>query len=482
MEKISGLLERGRLQTAARNFRSAPIWRPAELTNLHRLVTPLRGLHKDRSSLEFYHLLFELFTKVPFEYRTMAPALGPAIRHGVGVNHASQKPAHFRLGVFVDAPSHVSGVATTLASWSATARAETRDLEILSCGGQPACSLSTTFRSIGSLQTAAYSGMDMQIPDVRSVLAYVRKRNFSAVHLSTPGPMGFLGLIAAAEFRLPVFGTYHTDFPGYAARLLDNPSIESFAWDLMRWFYGKMARISVPSKATLEELVEHGFDASRLEVVGRGVDHALFNPSRRSERRRAELSFKQPIKLLYVGRVSEEKNLSCLAEAFRALCRTRRDCCLIIVGEGPFEQELQQRLAGLPVIFTGYREGADLAELYASSDIFVFPSETDTLGVVCLEAQASGLPLVVSSKGGPAHTVVPGRTGVILEEMSPPNLAYVIGQLIDESGQLERMSALAVRHAAQFTHAESFHAFWNLHRETFNEARRSAAGFIPSDS
>ena len=122
----------------------------------------------------------------------------------------------------------------------------------------------------------------------------------------------------------------------------------------------------------------------------------------------------EPLRLLYVGRVSVEKNLPLLVDAFRQLCRQRNDTALIVAGDGPYLQEMKKKLAGTPAYFLGYRNDKQLGPLYAGSDLFVFPRGTDTLGQVVMEAQASGLPVIVSNEGGPKEMMEDCVTGMML--------------------------------------------------------------------
>jgi glycosyltransferase involved in cell wall biosynthesis len=121
------------------------------------------------------------------------------------------------------------------------------------------------------------------------------------------------------------------------------------------------------------------------------------------------------IKFLYVGRLSKEKNLGLLADAFTDVIQAGFLSRLVIVGDGPYRDELEKKLHGYPVLFTGFLHGEELATIYASSDVFVFPSTTDTFGNVVLEAQASGIPVIVSDEGGPKELMVPGETGFVVK-------------------------------------------------------------------
>jgi glycosyltransferase involved in cell wall biosynthesis len=250
----------------------------------------------------------------------------------------------------------------------------------------------------------------------------------------------------------------------------------------MRWFYGQMDRVACPSTATARELRAHGFDADRLVVVGRGVDTRAFSPEHRDEATRRAWYPDRPIKLLYVGRVSEEKNLACLARGFRLLAQGRNDVCLVVVGDGPLRSRLQREVADLPVAFPGVLRGRDLARAYASSDLFVFPSETDTFGVVVIEAQASGLPVVVSGKGGPRDALRDGLTGSVVTPMNPASLAAAVNDLLARPDRLTAMRAAARAHAQTLTPEASFEAFWDLHRDGLARSVAREAGTRVTES
>jgi glycosyltransferase involved in cell wall biosynthesis len=275
--------------------------------------------------------------------------------------------------------------------------------------------------------------------------------------------MGLLGLLCARQFGLPVYGTYHTDFPAYAARLCGDTRMEQTSWRFMRWFYGQLQQVAAPSPSTRDLLVGNGLDPSRVHVVGRGIDPSRFSPHHRDHALRTSWGGTRMHWLLYVGRLSREKNLGCLAAAFRQVARRRTDVGLVVTGDGPYRAELEQELAGLPVVFTGEQRGEELARTYASADLFVFPSETDTLGVVLLEAQASGLPVIVSAHGGPKDCMRPGETGWIVDPMEPDRLAKELERALGHGPALGGMSEAARRFAAGHTWARSFSAFWDLH-------------------
>ncbi|MEM7391615.1 MAG: glycosyltransferase family 1 protein, partial [Verrucomicrobiota bacterium] len=367
------------------------------------------------------------------------------------------------VALFVDALEHLSGVAVSISNWTEGAARKNLNLTVHT-SGSTAFDHSVSFAPIGTLSIKNYDGLCIPVPEVKDVLRYMEDVSFDIVHVSTPGPMGIMGKMIGEHLGLPVYGTYHTDFPRYSTLLTGTPEIEIAAWEFMRSFYGTMDRIAAPSEGTRRDLIANGFDGDRISVVGRGVDAETFDPEFRDEELRRTWFPDRPKKLLYVGRVSEEKNLDCLAYAFQQLIQNHEDVCLVVVGSGPYLEPLKTKLQGFPAVFTGRKEGEELSRIYASCDLFVFPSETDTFGIVLLEAQASGLPVIVSGKGGAAASVEPEMTGLIVPEMNPESLRLTISGLLDAPGRIESMKNAARTHAMKNTPQKSFETFWSFHR------------------
>lgn len=228
------------------------------------------------------------------------------------------------------------------------------------------------------------------------------------VHLLNPLALGVAGLRQARRLGLPTVASYHTDLPGYA-RLYGFKNLDRVAWSYLRWVHRQADLNLCPSQTTLDELQAH--DIPGLKIWSRGVDTERFRPGFYSEAMRARLSGGHPRLplLLCVGRLAAEKRLDWLAPLVHALPSVR----LALVGDGPERAVLQRRFAGSPVVFTGYLRGEELARAYASADIFVFPSASETFGNAVLEAQASGLPVVAAAAGGPAELVQDGWNGFL---------------------------------------------------------------------
>ena len=454
-----------RVEIACSNVWANRSMRPADMINGFRMIQPLRSLDCPDESFNIAKLAMDIFTRLKITYqprpeitRASLPPRKSAPSAGLG------RP---RVGLFVDAPDHLSGVALTLAEWLAQANEFGHALTIHSCGARTSQPGTVNFDPMGTIKLDDYAGLTLHVPHVDDMLRYIENMPFDVIHVSTPGPMGLLGLLAARHRGLPICGTYHTDFPRYAGALAGDPGMEEIGWKFMRWFYGQLDRVAAPTESIRRELIAHGFDSAKLAVVGRGVNTKHFSPAYRSDEWRSQWGGRHSVKLLYVGRLSKEKNLETLVQAFRRLCPTRPDICLIVVGDGPYRNEMEQSLHGLPVFFTGTLKGRDLAATYASCDLFVFPSKTDTFGRVVLEAQASGLPVIVSSEGGPKDAMLDRRTGLVLPNLNEFNLSQAVDALTDDPARHARYRGDARSFAETLTLEASFNAFWNLHRKPF---------------
>lgn len=257
-----------------------------------------------------------------------------------------------------------------------------------------------------------YREMKMYVPHWRQYLERVRRDRIDVIHLTTPGPLGLVALWVAAQASLPLVGSFHTDLSAYTKLLSGSERLGTLMQEYMRWMYGHCRRVLVPSESTRQLLVATKCPAERIGIWSRGVDTTLFSPARRSQRLRDEwgVSRERPA-LLYVGRLSKEKGLDILP-ALQAELRARSfGHRLIIAGDGPMRRQLAEQCPDAVIAGPFSRE--DIATVFASSDLFVFPSETDTAGNVVLEAQASGLPVVVSDAGGPREHMRANVTGAV---------------------------------------------------------------------
>ena len=280
------------------------------------------------------------------------------------------------------------------------------------------------FKSIGDFALPEYPDLKLHFPPILDVIDYFEKEEFTRIHASTPGTLGLLSLFIAKLMDIPISGTYHTDIPQYVKSLTNDTFLENVAWNYMIWFYNLMEEVMVPSSSTRQQLIQKGLEAGKARPLPRWVDTDIFSPAKRDPYLWRRYGLGDSVKFLYVGRVSKEKDLEILARSFMTITDAGNTCNLIIAGDGPYRNELEKMLMGYPVLFTGFLSGEELHTTYASSDVFVFPSTTDTFGNVVLEAQASGLPVIVSDEGGPKELIVNGKTGLVVKARS-------VGMLID---------------------------------------------------
>jgi glycosyltransferase involved in cell wall biosynthesis len=290
-----------------------------------------------------------------------------------------------------------------------------------------------------------YRGMRIYWPPWRRFIDRARSDGVQVIHLTTPGPMGLAAVWAARRTALPLVGSFHTDIAAYAATLSGSPRLGQWMRAYLKWLYGQCQAVLVPSEHTRTLLLEQGARPEQLRVWTRGVDTDLFRPERRSdELRRAWRAGEDRPVLLYVGRLSREKGLLRLAGISAHLQRRGLDHRLVFVGDGPLRRELTE--ACPDAVFLGALGRAAVARAFASADIFVFPSTTDTAGNVVLEAQASGLPVVVSASGGPKENLVPDRSGLICGG-DVAEWAATVSQLLMEPQARHRMGAAARAYA-----------------------------------
>lgn len=309
-----------------------------------------------------------------------------------------------------------------------------------------------------------YGEMRMYLPKVAALRRAVAAAGTSVIHLTTPGPVGLAAMRIARQLRVPLVGSFHTDLAAYAKLLSGSDQLAAVMRAFLRWPYGRCSRVLVPSEATRQLLVGSSMEESRVDLWRRGVDALAYAPfHRRADlRRQWGVSADCPA-LLYVGRVSREKGLNLLPALTVALARRGVPHRFIVIGRGPMEAELKAALPG--AVFTGVLEGRSLAEAYASADAFVFPSQTDTAGNVVLEAQASGLPVLVSAVGGPRENMIDGRTGHVVPDLAPESWLHRVAPLLEHQSWREAMGAAARRYAESRTWSAALEPLYRTYRE-----------------
>ncbi|MDB6155341.1 MAG: rfaG [Chthoniobacteraceae bacterium] len=370
---------------------------------------------------------------------------------------------------FTDTLEDVNGVANTIRKLTAAVVAEGNELVVVT--SRSSIQISDipikNFPPIGEFELPEYELQKLSFPPVLQMLDYIHREGFTELIISTPGPVGITALIAARILGIRTSGIYHTDFPQYVRILTDDSALETLTWSYMKFFYDQLDLIYVNSESYRHAWIERGIAPDKFRILPRGLDTTLFHPSRRDPGfwEKYGIAPGSPV-LLYVGRVSKEKDLDLIASMWSRLRKgeTREfSPSLAIVGDGPYLKELQELLPD--ATFTGYLAGLDLARAFASADLFLFPSTTDTFGNVVLEALASGLPNVVSDQGGPRDLITEGKTGYVTRARDVAGFTAAVQRLIDDPALRKTMSLEAFDAVQQRDWSEAGRAFWAMPAE-----------------
>src|SRR5213595_869707 len=259
---------------------------------------------------------------------------------------------------FTDTLDDVNGVATTIRKMTAAGAAAGREIVVVVSRGELNINNIPikNFKPIGEFELPEYELQKLSFPPILRILDYIQREKFTEIIISTPGPVGLTGLLAAKMLNLQTSGIYHTDFPQYIRILTEDNFLESVAWRYMHWFYGQLDTVYVNSEEYRQSWIKHGFDPAKLKIFPRGLDTDLFSPARR------EPAFWEKfgpsngqVRLLYVGRISKEKDLDVLADAYRRLRAEDLPVQLFVVGHGPYAEAFAESLPD--AVFTGYLTG-----------------------------------------------------------------------------------------------------------------------------
>jgi glycosyltransferase involved in cell wall biosynthesis len=362
---------------------------------------------------------------------------------------------------FTDTLEDVNGVATTIRKMTAAGAAAGKELIVVTSRSElhiddiPI----KNFPPIGEFELPEYELQKLSFPPILQMLDYIQRERFTEIIISTPGPVGLTALLAAKMLNLQTSGIYHTDFPQYIRILTEDSFLESMAWGYMHWFYGQLDTVFVNSEEYRQSWIKRGLDPTKLKIFPRGLDTGLFHPRRRNPAFFEKFGARNgQVRLLYVGRVSREKDLDVLATAYRRLREEGLSIQLFVVGHGPYSEAFSESLP--EAFFTGYLTGKELATAYASADIFVFPSTTDTFGNVIIEAQASGVPVIVSDSGGPKELVENQANGLVTKSHDADDLTRAIRSLVDDPALRQRMGDCARQSVTNRSWPNAFAKFW----------------------
>jgi glycosyltransferase involved in cell wall biosynthesis/predicted metal-dependent phosphoesterase TrpH len=324
-----------------------------------------------------------------------------------------------RVALIVDGIGSMHGVTHTIEQIRARG-VRGFDVEVIGTD----CEVDRRLAAVAEIDVPFYPGLQIGVPTVPALVDALAEGRYDIVHVCSPGPAGIGAWLLGRVLELPRVGSYHTELGAYTALRTGQAGLEALANWSMRSFYGACDVVLSPSTASDARLAELGIDPDRIRRWDRGVDLHRFDPAHRDESLLRRERSAAPdggaldtINVLYAGRLSKEKGVELLADAFLEAHRQDPRLHLVLAGGGPEEDLLRRRL-GDRATFLGWLSGNDLARVYASADVFLFASSTETFGQVILEAQASGLPVVAVDRGGPSCLIDPGETGLL----APPEV------------------------------------------------------------
>lgn len=317
-----------------------------------------------------------------------------------------------------------------------------------------------------------YEGKELSLPDMDRYLDFLETHMVDLVEIETPGFMGILSLLIARWIRVPIVQNYRTDLLAYTRLLLDN---DVFIALLRWWICGFLrfgdASVIVPSQDFVEQVHKMGVARHKIRFLVRGVDLTRFSPTRRDPEIWKTWGELQGPVISYLGRVSREKGLEVLADAFEMVLAKRPDAILCVIGDGPWKEAFRSRMApNARAIFTGELGGDRLPATLASSDVFAFPSTTDTFGNAVLEALACGVATVVTDQGGPKEIVEADRSGLVVPGEDAQALASAILRILEDSSLRQSLAREGELRSHRFSPEVSRDEHLAFYREIHSQA------------
>jgi glycosyltransferase involved in cell wall biosynthesis len=311
-----------------------------------------------------------------------------------------------------------------------------------------------------------YKSLDLVFPNFFKIKEEIKRLNPDLLHISTPGTVGLSALICAKLLKIPVVGIYHTDFPAYLYKNTKKSFVKKGTIKFLKFFYSPYKALFCRSEEYFKTLKEQlNFEDEELYLLKAGIDIKSFDSSFKDnsiwEKYKVD---KSRFKVLYVGRVSLEKNVHKLL-AFWQKAKLKNSQ-LILVGD----KELKEQISDPTITYLGKRRGEELSKIYASSDCFIFPSTTDTLGQVVMEALSSGLPAIVTNKGGP-KTFVTEKFGYILDINSFDEVKKALEELSKKDEKYYQKSKKAYEYMRDKSISHSFLDFWQKNEEILSRLK-----------
>ncbi len=323
---------------------------------------------------------------------------------------------------FSDTVTDLNGVSVTMRNLAAAAGKFQRDMKIVTTLPPEEYEKAALPENIINLPCIYhvtpdfYNAFTFRVPSMLRALERIAEENPDEIVISTPGPVGLTALAAAKLLDIPCTGIYHTDFSMQADHFIGDEWVSNIIENYTRWFYRSVDVARVPSRQYIELLECRGFDPKKMKLFKRGIDMGFVKEDPKIQSELVEkYALRDAFVMMYSGRLGKEKNLDLLIDLYEKMSSENDNIRLLIAGDGPEYEKLKSRAVGHEgIVMTGRLDREELSYYYAVSHIFVFPSVTDTFGMAVLEAQACGLPALVTDRGGPQEIVRDKETGDVI--------------------------------------------------------------------
>ena len=317
-----------------------------------------------------------------------------------------------------------------------------------------------------SLKFFLYPECRIVLPNLFRISQTLSEFKPDLMNLMTEFNMGLTGLFYGKKNNIPTVSNYTTNFSQYTEYYkLD--FLKQGIWDYMKWFHNQNRVTLCSSNEARNLLIEHGI--TNIDIFSRGIDMQKFNSANRNESLRKALGIEKKTAFLYVGRVSYEKDLDTLSEAYKKVKEKYRDkVSLIITGDGPYLEKFRNSLPA-DTIFTGFKKGKELSEIYASADIFVCPSSTETFGNVALEAMASGLPVIGADAGGLKEIITNKKNGLKFKAKEMNELAGCMNELLENETLRDSLKTNGINYSKGRSWNSIIESLMNIYENVIDE-------------
>jgi glycosyltransferase involved in cell wall biosynthesis len=358
-----------------------------------------------------------IFLSLPFFTTLTHMFLSKPLIEQLRVRFSLNRDKKKRILWFTDTINDLNGVSVTLKKIGHYCVNTGRDLKIISALQPEEINdeLPPNFINLPILydfDLPNYETLKIKIPSLLKSVEMLYTYEPDEIYISSPGPIGLFGFLFSKLINAKTTGIYHTDFAEQAAKITGHVILSDFIEAGTKWFYGLFDRIAVPTMEYINILEKRGFDRSKMSVFKRGIDDDFLFISEKEMLKKID---DRDFTLIYAGRISEDKNIDFMIKAFKHLKKEYGFLKFKIAGDGPYLKHLKDKTGKIDGLsFLGRVKRKHLVSEYLDSDLLLFPSNTDTFGMVVLEAQACGLPAIVSNIGGPQDIVINDKTGNVI--------------------------------------------------------------------